>query len=69
MGNIFTSFNDIGILIKKLNMFVGALMACVPKCCRCQFEMPSGPVQDVFFVFPRALLTICVMNGDVTFVV
>lgn len=25
-------------------------MACGPKCLRCMYEMPSGPVADEFFV-------------------
>ena len=46
------------------------LMACRPKCFVCQFEMPSGPVNDVFFflVLPMASLAICVGNGSVMFV-
>ena len=72
MGTTLASFLDVGILqcvTEKLYMSVTALMACVPKCFRCKVKMPSGPKDDVFFVLPMALLTICVVNGSIMFVI
>ena len=58
MGTILASFRDVAVLvcvIAKLNMYVKTLMVCVPKCFRCRFEMPSGPV------------IICDVNGGIMF--
>ena len=36
-------------------MFVKALTACGPRCFRCLLDMPSGPVEGVFFSSPDSL--------------
>ena len=48
---------------EKLKMSVKALMACGPKCFRCKYEMPSGPVDEVFFVLRIASTVMPVVNG------
>ena len=35
-------------MCEKLNISVRTLMACVSQCFRCKFDMPSGPMEDVF---------------------
>ena len=54
MKTILASFHDVGMLlrvIERLNMFVLALMVCVPKFFKCKFEMPSEPVDKVFLSY------------------
>ena len=70
MGTILARYRYVGILcvIEKLNRSVRALMACVPKCIMCNFEMLSEPMLNVSLVLPVILLTICVVNGGVMFV-
>ena len=66
MGIIVESFQMFGIVlccIEKLNMLVRALMACGPRCFRCKYEMPSGPVLVVFFVRWMASRVICVVKS------
>ena len=55
MGKIFARFHDVQILCvsRKLNMSVSALLACVPQCFRCKFEISSGLVADLFFLSSR----------------
>ena len=52
MGTIFAVFQMCGImlcLMEWLKMSVRTLMACGPKCCKCLFDMPSGPVEGACF--------------------
>ena len=68
LGAILTSFYDVGILlsaIEKSNTCVRTLVAYVPKCFRCKFEIPSGPVENEFFVLPMATLILWVVNAGV----
>lgn len=44
-------------------MFVRALMACGPKCLRCWYEMPSGPVAEDDFVPRMAAAVMPGVNG------
>ena len=46
-------------------MSVKALMACGPRCFKCLFEIPSGPVEGVFFVARIASVTIAGVKGGV----
>ena len=67
-GVILASFHMLGMqlfVMEWLNICVRALMACEPKCFRCKYEMPSGPVEVVFFVLRMAAETIVGVNGGV----
>ena len=44
--------------IDRLNMSVRAPMATGPSCFRCLYEMPSGPTEEVGFVYSIACLVI-----------
>ena len=51
-------------------MSVKALTACGPRCFRCLLDMPSGPVEEVFFVARIASVTIAgVKGGDLSVLV
>lgn len=66
MGIILASFQVLGILLfvsEKLKMFVRVLMACGPRCLRCRYDIPSGPVEVVFFVRLMASTVMAVVNG------
>ena len=76
MGTILANFHDFGFLlhvIEKLHMFARVLMACVPKCFTCKFDMPSGPMEDIFFCLTDGLTNhlccawwyhVCVLGND-----
>ena len=66
IGIILASFHMLGMLlfvIEKLKMSVRVLMACGPKCFRCKYEIPSGPVEDVFFVLRMASAVMVGVKG------
>ena len=53
MGITLAVFQMLGMVLccmEWLKMLVSALMACGPRCLRCMWDMPSGPVEEVCFV-------------------
>jgi len=54
MGMMWACLQDEGkslYLQDELNMAVRAAMPCLPRCLRCMFETPSGPVAEEFLSF------------------
>ena len=70
-GIIFATFHVLGMLFvvsDVLKMSVRALMACGPRCFRCKYDMPSGPVEDLFLVLRMACSVMFVVKGVSMFV-
>ena len=66
MVMILPVFQMLGIVLcimEWLNMSVRALMATGPRCFKCRYEMPSGPVQEVGFVRSIAALVMLGVIG------
>ena len=66
IGIILASFQVLGMLLfvsEKLKMSVRALMPCGPRCFRCKFDIPSGPVEEVFLVARMASMVMAGVKG------